>query len=169
LHGAIYVASEPSKGAKFQVLIPRVEVAGTVADTGADAVRSIESVPENHDITVLVVEDEDPLRQAVVRMLRNKGFKVLEAGNGSIAINILRTSGGKIDLILLDMTIPGASSAEIVTEAVRIRPDARVILTSAYSQEMLKLPNSDPQIRGFIRKPFQFGDLVKTLSNTLLS
>ncbi len=167
LRGAIHVVSEPSKGTTFQVLIPRVEPAtGTVAGPVSG---NRESVPANHDLTVLVVEDEDPLRQPVVRMLRNEGFKVLEAGNGSIAINILRSSTGKIDLILLDLTIPGASSAEVVAEAARNQPDTRVILTSAYSQDMLKLPVSEPQICGFIRKPFQFGDLVKTLCNTLLS
>ena len=166
LHGAIYVVSEPSKGTRFQVLMPRVE---QVAEVVAGPIsRTTELAPANHEITVLVVEDEDPLRQSVARMLRNKGFKVLEAGNGSAAINVLRASRGKIDLILLDMTIPGASSVEIVAEA-RTRPDTKVILTSAYSQEMLKLPMSEPQIRGFIRKPFQFGDLVKTLCNTLLS
>ena len=167
LHGAIYVVSEPSKGTGFQVLIPRVEPGAEIVAHPIPS--TLEYAPANHEITVLVVEDEDPLRQSVARMLRNKGFKVLEAGNGSIAISILRASRSKIDLILLDMTIPGPSSVEIVAEAARTRPDTKVILTSAYSQEMLKLPMSEPQIRGFIRKPFQFGDLVKTLCNTILS
>jgi CheY-like chemotaxis protein len=167
LHGAIYVVSEPTKGTSFQVLMPRVEhAAGPVVGPIA---ASMHFAPANHDITVLVVDDEDPLRQSVVRMLRKKGFTVLEAGNGSSAVNILRGSRGKIDLVLLDMTIPGASSAEILAEAARTRPEARVILTSAYSQNMLKLPMNGHQIRGFIRKPFQFSDLLKTLCNTLLS
>ena len=167
LHGAIYVISEPTKGTTFQVLIPCVEqAAGTVAGPIS---ANMESAPASHDITVLVVEDEDPLRQSVARMLSKKGFTVLEAGNGSSAVNILRASRGRIDLVLLDMTLPGASSAEILAEAARIRPDTRVILTSAYSQDMLKLPMNEPQIRGFIRKPFQFGDLLKTLCNSLLS
>jgi DNA-binding NarL/FixJ family response regulator len=63
------------------------------------------------------------------------------------------------------MTIPGASSREVVAEATQIRPDIRVVLTSAYSQEMLKPPMSASQIHAFIRKPFQFADLVETLRN----
>ena len=72
-------------------------------------------------------------------------------------------------MILLDMTIPGASSHEVVAEAAKARPDIRVILTSAYSQEMLTPPMSSSQIRGFIRKPFQLGDLVQTLWNSFSS
>jgi DNA-binding NarL/FixJ family response regulator len=74
---------------------------------------------------------------------------------------------GNIDLIFLDLTIPGASSREVVEEAVQVRPDIRVILTSAYSQEMAKRTVIAPQIRSFIRKPFQLGDLVKTLESVL--
>ena len=114
-------------------------------------------------LCVLVVEDEDPLRLAVVKMLRKTGFAVLEADNGSAAINLLRANRGKIDVVLLDMTIPGASSREVVAEAALIKPEIRVVLTSAYSQEMLKPPMSASQIHAFIRKPFLFADLVETL------
>jgi CheY-like chemotaxis protein len=112
---------------------------------------------------VLVVEDEDPLRQAVVKMLRKKLFVVLEANNGSTAIDLLRANKGKIDAILLDMTVPGASSYQVAAEALQAHPNVRVIVTSAYSQEMLSLPISTLQISGFIRKPFQLEDLVKVL------
>ena len=112
---------------------------------------------------MLVVEDEVLLRQAVVKMLRKTGFEVFEASDGSAAIDLLRANADKIDLILLDMTIPGASSSQVAAEVAQVRSDIRVILTSAYSQEMLIAPLSTPQIYGFVRKPFQLGDLVKTL------
>jgi DNA-binding NtrC family response regulator len=113
------------------------------------------------------VEDEDYLRQAIVKMLRKTGFEVFEAAEGSSAIKLLRGDGGKIDVLLLDMTMAGASSHEIVAEAVNAKPDIKVILTSAYSQEMIAM--SAPQIHSFIRKPFQFGDLLKALRNSLPS
>ena len=114
------------------------------------------------------MEDEGPLRQAVTKMLRNTGFEVFEVADGSSAIDLLRANGGNIDLILLDMTIPGAPSSEVVAEAAKIRPDIKVVLTSAYSQEMIAGAMNAPQISGFIRKPFQLGDLVKKLQNTLV-
>jgi DNA-binding NarL/FixJ family response regulator len=67
------------------------------------------------------------------------------------------------------MTIPGASSLEVIAEAVKVRPDIRVVLASAYSQEMFFSATSVPQIKRFIRKPFQLADLVKTLRSSLAS
>ena len=102
-------------------------------------------------------------------MLRKNGFEVWEAPDGSSAIDILRDKGSKFDLILLDMTIPGASSREVVAEAIAVRPDIRIVLTSAYPQEMVGDAASAPQVRAFIRKPFQLPDLVKTLCQSLTS
>jgi DNA-binding NtrC family response regulator len=102
--------------------------------------------------TLLVVEDEDNLRRALVKVLRKSGFEVLEAANGSSAIDILHKKGHEIDL-MLDMTMPGTSSHEIVAEVAKSRPDTRVILTSAYSQEMAVEGMTESQICGFIRKP----------------
>jgi PAS domain S-box-containing protein len=164
LGGTIHLTSELGKGSKFQILLPCTANGraancqiSTVADSAGPFLPAV----------VLVVEDEDPLRQAVVKMLRRTGFLVLEANNGSTAIDLLRVNRGKIDVILLDMTIPGASSQQVLDEAAQAQPDIRVILTSAYSQEMLTPPMSAPQIRSFIRKPFQLKDLVRTLQNTL--
>jgi DNA-binding NarL/FixJ family response regulator len=95
-------------------------------------------------------------------MLRRAGFAVLGAADGSTAIELIRANRDKVDVILLDMTIPGASSQEVLAEA-QTRPDIRVILTSAYSREMLVSSMSAAQVRGFIRKPYRLGDLVQTL------
>jgi PAS domain S-box-containing protein len=163
LDGTIHVSSESGRGTTFQILLHCAEAtAGASNSLTSDLVESART----QECTVLVVEDEDPLRQAVVKVLRKTGFVVLEATNGSAAIDLLHTTKGKIDVILLDMTIPGASSQEVVAEAAQARPDVRVILTSAYGQERLTLPMSALQISGFIRKPFQLGDLVKILSRS---
>ena len=165
LGGSIDVMSAPGNGTTFQILLPFAETADTATH---DAVSAIEEPTRpSQPRTVLLVEDEFALRQAVGKMLRLRGLKVFEAGDGFSAISILRANAGKIDLILLDLTIPGASSREVVAEAAQIRPDIRVILTSAYSQEMTKGTVSAPQVRSFIRKPFQLGDLLKTLENAL--
>jgi len=167
LGGAIHVASEPAKGTTFQVFLPCAE---TTVDANSDPISGIgESARPSQACTVLIVEDEDPLRQAVVKMLRKTGFEVLEAANGSAAIELLRANASKIDVILLDMTIPGASSHEVIAEAAQARADATVILTSAYSQEMLTPPLSAQQIWGFIRKPFELDDLVQKLRSARLA
>jgi CheY-like chemotaxis protein len=163
LGGGVHIISEPAKGATFQVLLPCCEVAA--AETTANPVGE-KSASLSQKFTVLVVEDEDLLRQAVVKMLHKTGSNVLEAANGSAAIDLLRADPAKIDIILLDMTLPGASSREVIAEAARDRPEVRVILTSAYSQEMMTPLMSSSLVRGFIRKPYELRTLVQTLRNT---
>jgi CheY-like chemotaxis protein len=117
--------------------------------------------------TVLLVEDEDTLRLSVSKMLRKKGFSVVEAGDGSQAVDLFRLNKDNVDVMLLDITIPGMSSREVLEEVGRTRPTVKVILTSAYSREMASL--DAVQVKGFIRKPFQFGDLMQLLSETMAS
>jgi DNA-binding response OmpR family regulator len=100
-------------------------------------------------------------------MLRRAGFEVLEAANGTVAADLLRVNGGRIDLILLDMTIPGTPSHEVAAVAAQIRPDLKVVLTSAYGEEIAKTTTSAIETCIFIRKPFQLGVLVETLQNVL--
>src|SRR5439155_16257877 len=85
--------------------------------------------------TILVVEDEEVLRLAVSKSLRRRGFSVLEASDGSAAMDLVRAHKNNIDAILLDVTLPGISSREIFEEAQRIRPGLRVILCSAYDKK----------------------------------
>jgi PAS domain S-box-containing protein len=166
LGGTIHLTSELGKGTTFQILLPCVK--SVAEETAAPIPGNGEPARESLAATVLVVEDEDSLRRPIVKMLRKKGADVLEADNGSTAIDLLREHSGNIDLILLDLTIPGASAPEVLAEAVVARPKSRVLLTSAYSEEMAA-GISGPCIRGFIRKPFRLGDLIRTLQNVLSS
>ena len=72
--------------------------------------------------TLLVVEDEDVLRFAVSKMLRKSGFQVIEANDGSSALELIRTHDDEIDLMLLDVTLPGVSSREVVEQAASRAP-----------------------------------------------
>jgi PAS domain S-box-containing protein len=167
LGGAIHLATEPDKGTTFQVLLPSAKI--KAAAPGRAISGSERTTIQSQHYAVLVVEDEEQLRQGIVKMLRNTGFEVFEAAEGSSAIELLRGDAGKIDVVLLDMTMPGASSHQILTEAVNANPGIKVILTSAYSQEMIESSMSALQIHSFIRKPFQFADLLKTIQSSLSS
>jgi PAS domain S-box-containing protein len=165
LNGAIQVMSDPGKGTTFKILLPAAEaMAGQIDAVPAKTTELAGQLPH---ATILVVEDEGPLRQATVKVLRRAGLDVLEAADGTTAIDVIRTNAGNFDLILLDMTIPGASSIEVMAEAARTCPNTGMILTSAYSQEMLADALSHPQVRCFLRKPFGLTDLERTVQKTL--
>jgi PAS domain S-box-containing protein len=165
LGGAIHLTSEPGRGTTFQVWLPCAETKAGVTNDRASSTGDISG--PSRVATILVVEDEALLRQAVTKTLRKTGFEVLEAADGTSALDLIGANRGKIDAILLDATIPGSSSAEVLAEAVKTKPATKVILTSAYSQETVAAAMSRFEVSGFIRKPFQLGALVETIRGAL--
>ncbi|HEY7337217.1 MAG TPA: response regulator [Bryobacteraceae bacterium] len=113
------------------------------------------------------MEDEDVLRASIAKMLRKEGLTVIDVDNGDAAVNLFRDYQKEIDVILLDMTIPGTPSAAVVAEAGRLRPNAKLLLTSAYSREMVGPAAYAQQIRGFIRKPFEVRNLLSLIRKAL--
>ena len=167
LGGAIHLTSEPDEGTTFRVLLPAAEI---MPDGSTQAIPDVgEPTATPQYGSILVVDDESELRQPIVKMLRKHGFEVFEASDGSSAIELLRANGDKMDVILLDMTIPGAPSREVLAEAAKVKPDIRVILASAYSPETIEITSSLPQVDVFLRKPFQLEDLLKALRRSLSS
>jgi PAS domain S-box-containing protein len=165
LRGKIQLMSDLGRGSTFRISLP-CDASGRVQER----IPPSQEIAESPALTsVLVLEDEEILRQAVARAMRKSGFEVLEASNGSVAIEMLRANGKRIDLMLLDVTFPGASINDVIREYGRVRPDGKVILTSAYSEEMTRTTISAAQIYCFIRKPFYLAELVKTLRDALSS
>jgi DNA-binding response OmpR family regulator len=101
-------------------------------------------------------------------MLQKERFSVIEAGDGTTAAKLFRVNESRIDVILLDVTIPGMSGREIIEELRRIRPDVKVILTSAFSQDRAVSLTGGHHQWGFIRKPYQFSELTSLLQKACL-
>jgi two-component system, cell cycle sensor histidine kinase and response regulator CckA len=163
--GAIHLSSTPGQGTTFQVLLPFAArgPARNVAVSVPDLATGTNVAPA----TLLFVEDEAELRTSVSKMLSRRGFSVLGAGDGTTAVDLLRSHPSEIDIILLDMTLPGTPSREVIEEAQRMRPGVKVVLTSAYSRERVAQSIDAPIVKGFIRKPFQFSELMELLRATL--
>jgi CheY-like chemotaxis protein len=113
--------------------------------------------------TILLVEDDDQLRSALAHMLSKRSYVVLEAADGLTAVEIFRTRSHQIEVVLLDMTLPGISGLQVLQDVRRIRPDIRVILTSAYSREIAEPQVPRDLIYEFIGKPFRIADLLALL------
>jgi len=164
LRGAIHLASSPGAGSTFQILLP---CAGPAQQPIRDAIPRAKAETQFREATILIVEDEDFLRQAVSKILRKSGLSAIEAADGSAALSLIRAHQN-IDVLLLDISLPGASIREVFEEASRLSPDMKVIVTSAYSKETAAASLAG-RVERFIRKPFRLDDLVESIRAAITS
>jgi two-component system CheB/CheR fusion protein len=157
LGGTIRLVSAPGKGTMFQILLPYVEDTAQ-ASHGAISGGEAETLG-SREATILFVEDEDLLRQAASKMFRKRGFFVIEASDGTAGLDLIRAHRDQIDVLLLDVTLPGAPSREVFEEAQRLRPDLPVIITSANSEEMAAASLAR-RVERFLRKPYKLSEVV---------
>ena len=109
--------------------------------------------------TILIVEDEEFLRSAVSKALRRMGNTVLEAYDGNGAIQLIQDYADSIDVIFLDITLPGTPSRDVLDEAIEKRPGALLIITSAYPLKVAEETFSGVRIQHFLRKPYRLAEL----------
>jgi PAS domain S-box-containing protein len=163
--GTINLVSALGRGTTFQILLPCAT--GSAKIDPASRVSAPAERFSGVRGTVLVVEDEPTLRAALAKMLAGNGAAVFEASDGFSAIELFRSKKQSIDVVLLDLTIPGAPSREVISEVRRLRPDIKLILMSAYEMAKVFPPPDTPEVAGFIRKPFHLSDLVQLLRDVL--
>jgi PAS domain S-box-containing protein len=156
--GVINVTSAPGQGCRFEVLLPSAGQA--VPSTTESTVRAARGEVGSLTRTILVIEDEEVLCLAVSKMLRRKGLTVIEAASGKTGIDLFRVNAQQIDVVLLDLTLPGLSGGDVLRELRRIQPDIKVIVTSAYSQDWVLEAIAGKEPWFYVRKPYQFSELV---------
>ena len=159
--GAITVSSEPDRGSCFTVLFPAAEHALEAKHAG------LGNTPHSDSGVVLVVDDEPMVRDLLKQALEDHGYTVLLADNGPMAIEIIGKHRSGIELVLLDLSMPGMSGAEVLPELRKIRPDVRVMLSSGYSEaESMKLFEGQ-QVSAFLQKPFTLSTLREKVKSCI--
>jgi len=154
--GALFVESQPNRGSTFRLLLPTTD--GVALSTAAPF-----EVPAARPAlrgTVLVIDDDDSIRQITATVLESYGAEVLTAANGLEGIRLLQNQAQKISLILLDLTMPGLSGEETLDRMRQNGARQPVILMSGYSETEAMQHRTSLGIAGFIQKPFELETLV---------
>jgi two-component system cell cycle sensor histidine kinase/response regulator CckA len=114
--------------------------------------------------TILIVDDDEAIRRVAGLMLSKKGFTVLTAADGQEGLDTFREQQDKIDLVLLDLTMPVLNGEELFRELRRIDPNVRVLLASGYSEEEATKRFAGRGLSGFVRKPFEGRKLLAAIA-----
>lgn len=160
--GAVMVNSEEGRGTRVRVLIPAAARASAeVAEPEAAQKGPGRGVPGG---TVLVVEDEPPVRQLAARILAHLGYRVVAAEDGDEALELLRQAPHSYLCVLLDLTMPRRDGVSTFREIKQIRPDLPVILCSGFSQADATNRFTEEGLAGFLQKPYGIADLREKLA-----
>ena len=125
-----------------------------------------ESAAPLDGVRVLVVEDNAPLRTAIVRFLEGAGSEVLAAGTPSEALTIARDDKGRIDIALVDLILPEMSGPEFNEVLTENRPDLAVVYMSGYAEQVSEgFPEDDTPV--LLAKPFAREELIRTIRGAL--
>jgi two-component system, cell cycle sensor histidine kinase and response regulator CckA len=157
--GAVTVDSAPGEGATFTLYFP--EATASTPRTAA----TVEAQRPGGQERILVVEDEEMIRRLVVRLLTARGYEVLSAPNGFEALDILKLSAGSVDLLFVDVVMPGMRGPEFVRRARELDPSLRVLFTTGY-----ELKPTDGESRGpdpVLYKPYTPDQLLPRLRELL--
>ncbi len=161
--GGIDVRSQLGRGSTFRMYLPRRgDVVPKTRDAGTTA-RPSAGPPG----TILVVEDETPVRGGLSRLLRTWGHECLEASNGSEALDILERSDQKIDLVLTDVVMPGINGRDLAAHVARVYPDVQVLLVSGYTEHPTMNRSAPLPIDALIHKPFAGPELATRIQQAL--
>jgi two-component system cell cycle sensor histidine kinase/response regulator CckA len=161
-HGGLRVESESGRGTSFKLVFPI-----------SDEQRSVQKVVvgrENHQHysgCVLVIDDEDSVREVVKDMLEDAGIRVLEACSGEDGVRLYAEHATDVNLVLLDLSMPGIGGKQAFRLLKEINRDVRIVLSSGYSESEVTNDLRDLGLVGFIQKPYRYDNLKDLVSSYL--
>ncbi|MCU7611484.1 PAS domain-containing hybrid sensor histidine kinase/response regulator [Anaplasma capra] len=173
--GYVYVHSKVGEGTKFMILLPRAYVAEGQRAEEYSLPNEFTEVDDfvleggqecGHSASILLIEDEDPVRAFTSKALSKRGFKVIDTNSGKEAIKAAKDT--HIDIVISDVVMPGASGPETISEILKMQPNVKVMFVSGYAEEVFhqhKNINLDEMF--FLSKPFTLKQLLQKVSEAL--
>ncbi len=159
--GHLRVRSEPGRGATFEIRLPRVE------DELAPSRSAATPVAAGGSETILLVEDEEIVRQLVQKCLEQRGYRVLVASCPEDAERIFEGHDGGIDLLLTDLVLPGINGLELAERLLESRPELKVLAVSGYADRMVLHGDVLGSTVPFLGKPFTAEELAAKVRDVL--
>jgi CheY-like chemotaxis protein len=154
--GHIWVYSEVGRGTTFKLYFPPNY--GAVKASAPE--RTVAPV-NGAGATILLVEDERPVRSTVRRLLERHGYKVLEAANGQDALTLVTSRQAEIHLVLSDMVMPGMGGMELADRVRALLPALPVLLMTGYTEEAITRAGERPRDEQIIEKPFTLNAMLE--------
>ena len=160
--GYIFAQSEPGCGTTFRIYLPRV------ADP-ADSPRVDKhaQAAAGGSETVLLVEDEESVRELVRETLKTRGYRVIEASDGIAAMRVSEEYQGNIEILITDVVMPGMSGRELAKRVAAARPNIRVLYLSGYTEDAIIHEGALEPGTGFLQKPFTLQVLARKVREVL--
>ncbi len=163
--GYVWVYSEVGRGTTFKIYLPRVASVGETAVQVSEPIQPQRVEPGTE--TILLVEDEANLRYLARQYLEKQGYKVIEAADGAVAMQIAVAHEGVIHLLLTDVIMPGMNGRELAQRISEIRPNAKVLYMSGYTENVIGHNGTlDAGVR-LLQKPFNLRDLKTKVREVL--
>ncbi len=158
--GMISVYSEKGKGATFNIYLP-------ASFNEPDEEETAETEPPGGRETILLVDDEKVITEVTGKLLEELGYRILTAGGGQEAVDLYRQKHAEIDLVILDMIMPGLGGSAAFDGMKAVNPSVRVILSSGYSLNGKAQAIMDKGVRFFLQKPYRLYDLAQKIREAL--
>jgi two-component system, cell cycle sensor histidine kinase and response regulator CckA len=160
--GYVFVQSEIGRGTVFTIYFPRID-----GPSEAHGANPVSTPAAGGTETVLLVEDEDSVRQLVRETLESRGYRVLEAANGQAGLALAAQHPDPIHLVITDVIMPGLSGHELVQQLLPARPAIKVLYLSGYAQDAFPSSTAVESQKTFLQKPFTLQSLSRKVREIL--
>jgi len=160
--GYILCESELGQGTAFKIYLPAVPEPEARVERGTG-----ETSLKGGSETILVVDDEAAVRELAVQILQRQGYQVIAADSGEAALEFFRTRPSGVDLVILDLGMPGLGGFNCLRGLLKIDPSVRVLIASGYSVTGSVQECLETGAAGYIGKPYRLKDLLKKVRTVL--
>jgi CheY-like chemotaxis protein len=160
--GYVFVQSEVGRGTVFTIYFPRVD-----EPSEAPGAAQISQVATGGSETVLLVEDEESVRELVRDTLEARGYQVLEAADGNAGLSAAASYPDPIHLVITDVVMPGLSGHQLAEQLLTARPGIKVLYLSGYAEDAVASQSPNDVPRAFLQKPFTLQNLARKVREVL--